>query len=318
MQLIVLGMHRSGTSVVARLLNMMGAYFSAEGGATETTGANRKGYWERKDVIALNNQLLRGLGCEWHHVSRLQLLPLDREIKKQFDQGARTILQYLDANRPWFIKDPRLCLLLPIWLRLLECPTVILVFRKPIQVAQSLQARYGFPLPLGIALWEIYNLQALAHSHSLPRLLLHHERVLSDPVGQTEQLFTELQHIGGLRKPHMKEVTAFIDPALFRQKGDDQLQSEFLTEEQANLVHGFESGEALRWERIPPLSPVSQKILAEHDQHQIRPTEDSKPIESASSLPQNTIEQLREELARYRTELTLVKGELETLRKRIQ
>ena len=53
MQLIVLGMHRSGTSSVTRLLNLAGAYFGAEGIATETNDENPKGFWERRDARAV-------------------------------------------------------------------------------------------------------------------------------------------------------------------------------------------------------------------------------------------------------------------------
>ena len=52
MQLLVLGMHRSGTSMVTRLLNMAGAYFGPEGIATEANEENPKGFWERRDVRA--------------------------------------------------------------------------------------------------------------------------------------------------------------------------------------------------------------------------------------------------------------------------
>ena len=55
MQLIVLGMHRSGTSVLARLLNLMGAYFGPEGSSTGANEENHKGFWERRDVRNLND-----------------------------------------------------------------------------------------------------------------------------------------------------------------------------------------------------------------------------------------------------------------------
>ena len=69
MQLIILGMHRSGTSVLARLLNMMGAYFGPEGIGTDANDENPKGFWERRDVRSVNDFVLHSVNCDWHKVS---------------------------------------------------------------------------------------------------------------------------------------------------------------------------------------------------------------------------------------------------------
>jgi hypothetical protein len=62
MQILVLGMHRSRTSMVARLLNMMGAYFAAEGISTGADQENPKGFWEHLGFILRNDELLSELG----------------------------------------------------------------------------------------------------------------------------------------------------------------------------------------------------------------------------------------------------------------
>ena len=66
MQILILGMHRSGTSVVARLLNMMGAYFAPEGVSNGANEENPKGFWERQDVRALNDLVLHSAGADLH------------------------------------------------------------------------------------------------------------------------------------------------------------------------------------------------------------------------------------------------------------
>jgi hypothetical protein len=65
MQILVLGMHRSGTSVLARLLNMIGLYFSPEGVSTGANQENPKGFWERRDVRQANDRLLHAAGADW-------------------------------------------------------------------------------------------------------------------------------------------------------------------------------------------------------------------------------------------------------------
>ena len=69
MQLIVLGMHRSGTSSVTRLLNLAGAYFGPEGIATDPNAENPKGFWERRDVRAVCDGLLHGGGYDWWRIA---------------------------------------------------------------------------------------------------------------------------------------------------------------------------------------------------------------------------------------------------------
>jgi hypothetical protein len=68
MQILGLGMHRSGTSMVARLLNMMGAYFAPEGVEIPAYPEGPKGFWERQDVL-LCIRLLRSANCERYRIS---------------------------------------------------------------------------------------------------------------------------------------------------------------------------------------------------------------------------------------------------------
>ncbi|MEK8015527.1 MAG: hypothetical protein VSS75_001580, partial [Candidatus Parabeggiatoa sp.] len=110
MQLIVLGMHRSGTSMVARLLNMMGAYFAPEKEIVPPTAANPKGYWERWDILCLQEDLLKkGLGITWDNINQFKTSDITPEIQAEFEPKAREIVLGLDTHRPWMMKDPRFC-----------------------------------------------------------------------------------------------------------------------------------------------------------------------------------------------------------------
>ena len=80
MQLIVLGMHRSGTSVLARLLNMMGAYFGSEGISTGANEENPKGFWERRDVRDINDFVLHSVDCDWDRVADFNLNALPETV----------------------------------------------------------------------------------------------------------------------------------------------------------------------------------------------------------------------------------------------
>ncbi|HEX4298486.1 MAG TPA: hypothetical protein VHZ56_10740 [Devosia sp.] len=219
MQLLVLGMHRAGTSAVTRIVNLMGAYFGPEGISAGYTADNPKGFWERKDFMAFNRQILKERGCTWFKVDGWDAAsrqPLPEALRASM----KAAVLELDAHRPWVLKDPRLCITLPEWLPLLEVPAAIIVSRDPLEIARSLQMRGDVPLAHGIALWEYYAVHTLRAAAGMPRVFVRHDRLMSDPVAAAGELYRDLVEIEtlGLRAPTRREILAFIDPALQRSK----------------------------------------------------------------------------------------------------
>ena len=298
MQILVLGMHRSGTSVVARLLNMMGAYFAPEKIATPPTIANPKGYWERWDVLHLNEDILTAMGMTWDNISDFNPQTITPDIHTQFDSAAREIIFGLDANRPWMIKDPRFCLLLPFWRSWFEIPVCVYVHRRPIQVAQSLKTHHNLPLMLGIALWEKYNLSGLTYSTDMPRILISHEELMSNPIVTVKKLHQDLLdcEVQGLRLPSEKEIRAFIDPKFFRERGDTQSQNAHINHQQATLFEAFENGTIFQVNPLPKLSEGAEEILQEHKNKLL--------IQQQLEQHHQEITQLTQEVAQRDTEIT--------------
>ncbi len=289
MQIIVLGMHRSGTSMVARLLNMMGAYFAPDELAMQASDANPKGHWEREDIRVLNDEILESLGMSWDNLSDFEPSLLTETIYQKFAARIQKIIFNLDSHRPWMIKDPRFNLLLPMWVRSLEVPVCIHVYRNPIQVAQSLQKRekdwcftkgatlfpireasyikeIDFPITLGIALWEKYTLNALHNSRSLPKILVSFHDLINNPVATTKALYKNLSayEIQGLRLPSDKEIIAYIEPDLQREQGSNKLQKKYINTQQAKLVSSFQTGKILTLSSLPILSGGAAEALQEY------------------------------------------------------
>ncbi len=220
MQLIVLGMHRSGTSMLMRLLNLMGAYFGAQGAGTPAGEENPKGFWERWDVRMLNDLLLHSAGCDWHRVSEFEPGRLPEAALAEFRARAARLVLELDGHRPWAIKDPRMCLLLPMWAPFLESPVCVHVIRHPAEVASSLQRRNRMPLPAGLALWQVHLASALEHAQTLPATTVFHQQIMQDGHAATATLLRDLEALGvrGLRQPSKNEISAFISDALYRER----------------------------------------------------------------------------------------------------
>lgn len=222
MQLIILGMHRSGTSVLARMLNLMGAYFGPEGMSTGALPENPKGFWERRDVRALNDAVLHSIGCDWNRVHAFDPARVPDGVVAKFDAEASKLVLELDAHRPWMLKEPRLCLLFPLWRRLFEVPFCIHILRHPVEVASSLHRRNGMPIPVGLALWEKYARAALSASSDLPGIMVAHAELRSSPVATVARIHRQLEDagIGGLRMPAAREIETFVDPGLHREDKD--------------------------------------------------------------------------------------------------
>jgi len=238
MQIIVLGMHRSGTSLTTRLINMMGAYFGPETSVGEITDDNPKGFWERPEVFKLNEALLASQSCAWHDLARWnnQSAVIPGNIAKNIQK----IVLGIDAFRPWVLKDPRLCVLLPLWRPYLEVPIAVIVHRDPVEIALSLQRRDGFSLDKGLALWECYAKGIIAHTQDIPRIFVSHHELLERPVETCQRLYQELAELGvrRLAMPSDREITAFIDPKLYRSKPKGEMQ--LMTENQQILADMME------------------------------------------------------------------------------
>ena len=237
MQIIVLGMHRAGTSAVTRLINMMGAYLGPNKLLMPASSDNPKGYWERVDVQQLNESVLKKFDATWRFVSKIDTTSIDPAIVDEFRQRASKILVEMNEHGPWIIKDPRLCLLFQLWLPLLQAPLCIHVARHPMAVAKSLEKRDGLPLHFGIALWEHYNTRAILASNGLPRLTVSYERLMEKPNEAVEELHEALtaHGVSSFQLPNKHKTAEFLNNELQHYKIAKDNSSDFLTLGQTRL-----------------------------------------------------------------------------------
>ena len=182
---IVLGMHRSGTSAATRLVNMLGLHTCPQEDMVKGLNGNPKGHWESQSLVDLNDRVLDDMGRTWWCPPPAPGVRYDeaaRQIHVPLDEAAAAF-DRLHPPTPWVWKDPRTPATLPFWEAALARPfTVVALLRNPLDVAGSLRARNRFPTPLGVAMWERYNRLLLSHLTGHRVLLGRYDDMVDDPV----------------------------------------------------------------------------------------------------------------------------------------
>ena len=179
---MIVGMHRSGTSAAALALARMGWSLGADLLETQAD-INRDGFGENRRLVALNEKLLDHFGTAW-----FELFDWPADWEKTAEAGdflkeAKIIFtEQFQGEQQILLKDPRLCLTLPFWMQALKeagfAVRVILQWRHPQAVAQSLKSRDSLPIPAGLLLWLHYTLAAERWSRGVERAWLRYEDLL--------------------------------------------------------------------------------------------------------------------------------------------
>jgi GT2 family glycosyltransferase len=188
---LVVGMHRSGTSAVAGALGRLGLGLPHAEDLLGVQHGNPTGHFESRALIALGDELLERLGASWEHPPPLggdlavdpRLAPLRRRAAATFEAA------FGNSAGPVCWKDPRTALLLSFWRVAIERPLVgVLVHREPLEVATSLARRDALPLVDGLALWEHYVHAALDGLAGLPVLVVDYPRAVEAPEAFVERV----------------------------------------------------------------------------------------------------------------------------------
>ena len=261
--LLVLGMHRSGTSVLTGALEPCGAWVGEASELTEASAENPRGFWERRDMRGVCDRLLQAAGADWWKVSRFEPEAISHAVVQEERARFSKIVSDLDEHGTWVIKEPRLCLLLPLLRDSIANPICIHIVRNPLEVARSLKARDGFGTSAGIALWEFYNRRALVVSETLPRVLVSHEALLLRPAETLEGLVERLTEFGatGLETPSADRLAGLIDPSLYRRRASAEELPEFLSPSQLALWQALRSVRVFDLEDGAPVSPAARQHL---------------------------------------------------------
>src|SRR4029077_3042417 len=168
---LVLGMHRSGSSALAGVINALGV--APPKSLASPNQWNPRGYFESPRLFKAHDELLAAIDSCWDDWRRLDPLQVDAKAGPN-RQAIKDLLIDEFGNEPLiFIKDPRICRFVPFILSILAelniRPVAALTIRSPLEVALSLKRRDDFSLPKSVMMWLRHVLDAEHYSRGLPR-----------------------------------------------------------------------------------------------------------------------------------------------------
>ena len=161
---IVLGSHRSGTSVTTRLVSYLG--FNLGENLMEPNNDNPKGYFEDIDIYNFNEKILKLIKRSWYdsdHIDSKLLINLTK--KNIFNEAVTLIKKKINHQKPIIIKDPRITILLPFWAKVFKKLNLNIKYvcsiRNPLDISLSLKIRDGFSINNSLNIWYRYTSQLL-------------------------------------------------------------------------------------------------------------------------------------------------------------
>jgi len=225
---MILGMHRSGTSMLGGLLHRSAGYIVG-GPLIGSSFDNEMGFFERIDIVLQNDEFMNRQKISW--VSNVVSYDWEQALKDKesgavtFDEGSRGLPFLNDPkNAPWMQKDPRMCITLKTWLKLMnDEPAIVFTYRHPLEVAHSINKRDdSIAIETGLRLWIVYNMRAIQNSRGLCMVKSSNEAILGDPLGEVQRIADELTSKCVVPAPPnritQEEIDKFIDPKLQHNK----------------------------------------------------------------------------------------------------
>jgi hypothetical protein len=214
--ILVLGMHRSGTSALARLTNFLGAALPRH--LIPAGPSNPRGHWESKPLVELHDELLAAIDSSWDDWRAPPARWKEGDAAARYASHIRLAIDEEYGNAPLFVlKDPRICRTLPYWMSILEKSGVrsapLIIVRNPLEVAESLRERDGISFEKAMLLWLRHNLDAEYETRHLQRNIVTFDALLEDWKLMSVQSAARMG-ITWTRQPPLQDVREFLDSEL--------------------------------------------------------------------------------------------------------
>jgi hypothetical protein len=224
----IVGMHRSGTSMVANLLQQAGLNLGDAADLMPPAAENPEGFYEHLQFVKLNDEVLNVAGAAWDCPPAAGF-DWDDSALDSFRARARRLAVPLEERLPWGWKDPRTSLTLPFWRSAFGPLRIVAVVRNPLEVVTSLHRRNAFSTALGLTLWQIYAERILDDASPDERLVTHYDSYFLEPDREITRV---LDYLGLNRGQDLRGLKTGAIPDLrhHRKSVSDLYEHEFPAE----------------------------------------------------------------------------------------
>lgn len=215
--IVVLGMHRSGTSAFSRAVNLLGATLPKT--LLEASSTNTAGHWEPLHLMQMHEHLLADAGSGWADWRRLDLSALSPARIAGYREEVRRFLETECSGADLLVvKEPRICRFVPLFTEALAEsgfePRFVIPLRNPLEVVESLAARDGIAQSHAILLWLRHVIDAEAATRGSRRIIVPFENLLSDWTETCRAIAEELSLSWPVAiEDAASQIGAFVDPA---------------------------------------------------------------------------------------------------------
>jgi hypothetical protein len=333
---LVMGMHRSGTSLTARVINLLGVSLGREETMLPRRFDNPGGYWEQEPIMRVNEAILEALGGSWDAPPALpegwheddRVVPLKETAKQALrDCG-------LDEKDGFAIKDPRLSLTLSFWLDLFPGARCVVCLRNPLEVVASsiTRAPQADTAQTIVRNWLRYTAHGLEQSADQPRLLTLYEDYferLDEEIARLARFVRGNARSGGTVSARARrEIGQFVDSTLRHHvigldelAGTKTLAAEsralYLAAKTTRRLEVGRNGEGVAPDTFTDsLGPIARGLLDTYaERHRLQRGDGGR---EGSRRTAQEVERLRTKLDQREKELEQTRAELRTERETVQ
>jgi len=182
----ILGMGRSGTSMTTRVINLMGIFLGeTENMMPANKDVNAEGFWEHLKIVDIHDEILNEFNSSWESTKPLPdkwwQLP---KIEEYRDKLIKLIETEFSNHSIWAFKDPRTCVMLPLWKEIFGIlniePMFVIPIRNPVDIANSLKKRDGFSLNYSMRIWYYHMINILEGTEEYKRIFIKYDDMMEN------------------------------------------------------------------------------------------------------------------------------------------
>ena len=183
--IIIIGMHRSGTSALGGVLQPLGLTVGKSIMPPSEEGGNPIGFYENMALMRLHDRFLNSVGADWMHCGPWSRKQFRSSSAREFSRElVQVLIEEFGLERA-LIKDPRMCRLLPLWIPIIKShfphAQFLLPIRHPLEVAFSLRKRDNLSLNHALKLWVLHVLEGEKYTRGFQRVFTTYDKLIQAP-----------------------------------------------------------------------------------------------------------------------------------------